>query len=108
MYGRCLWPPAERALEMFQDAGLMAEVCLWQEVGPRDMTAAQYHAVVHYYGPTVRQFYPLVFDAPGFPGPTEWAHTTRVGPTWTATRWTSTAATSSTRGSRSTRWPRRP
>jgi hypothetical protein len=61
------------ALEMFKDAGLIAEVCLWQEVGPRDMTAAQYHAVVHYYGPTVRQFYPLVFDAPGFQGPDEWA-----------------------------------
>lgn len=61
------------ALQLFKTAGLIAEVCLWQEVGPRDMTAAQYHQVVQYYGPTVRQFYPLVFDAPGYQGPAEWA-----------------------------------
>ena len=60
------------AVKMFHDAGLIAEVCLWQEVGPKDMTATQYHDVVAYYGPTIRQHYPLVFDAPGFPGPSEW------------------------------------
>lgn len=57
------------ALQMFQAAGLIAEVCLYQEVGPNDMTASQYHQVVKYYGPTVRQFYPLVFDASGSQGP---------------------------------------
>jgi hypothetical protein len=61
------------AVKMFHDAGLIAEVCLWQEVGPKDMTATQYHNVVRYYGPVVRQYYPLVFDAPGYQGPLEWA-----------------------------------
>lgn len=61
------------AVEMFHAAGLIAEVCLWQEVGPKDMTATQYHDVVAYYGPAVRQYYPLVFDAPGSQGPSEWS-----------------------------------
>jgi hypothetical protein len=60
------------ALQMFQRAGLLAQVCLWQEVRPRDMTPAQYHQLVRYYGPTVRQFYPLVYNAAGYLGPTEW------------------------------------
>jgi hypothetical protein len=62
-----------RAVEMFDAAGLLAEVCLWQEVGPKDMTASQYHTYVQYYGPTIREHYPLVFDAPGSQGPDEWA-----------------------------------
>jgi hypothetical protein len=61
------------ALTMFKRAGLKAEVCLWQEVGPKDMTAAQYHKYVAYYGPDIRHYYPLVFDAPGYQGPAEWA-----------------------------------
>jgi hypothetical protein len=69
--------PADRkslasAVKMFADAGLLAEVCLWQEVGPGDMTAAQYVQYVEYYGPTIRNYYPLVFDAPGYQGPAEW------------------------------------
>jgi len=62
------------ALKMFRKAGLTAEVCLWQEVGPRYMTASQYHKYVAYYGPVVRHYYPLVFDAPGYQGPAEWAN----------------------------------
>jgi hypothetical protein len=62
------------ALKMFDAAGLTAEVCLWQEVGPRYMTASQYHRYVAYYGPVVRHHYPLVFDAPGYQGPAEWAN----------------------------------
>ena len=45
---------------------------LWQEVSSRYMTAAQYHAYVQYYGPTIRRYYPLVFDAPGYRMPSEW------------------------------------
>lgn len=60
------------AVTMFHKHKLLAEVCLWQEVGPKDMTAAQYHDYVKYYGPVIREFYPLVFDAPGSPGPAEW------------------------------------
>jgi hypothetical protein len=59
-------------LNGFKQRGLQAEVCLWQEVGPKDMTAAQYHCYVNYYGPYIRQVYPLVFDGPGWLGPTEW------------------------------------
>jgi hypothetical protein len=61
------------AVEMLKGSGLIAEVCLWQEVGPGDMTAKQYHEYVAYYGPVIRKHYPLVFDAPGYQGPTEWA-----------------------------------
>jgi hypothetical protein len=60
------------AVEMFAKAGLTAEVCLWQEVGPRYMTATKYHQYVAYYADTVRQYYPLVFDAPGYQGAAEW------------------------------------
>jgi hypothetical protein len=60
------------ALIMFKSHKLIAEVCLWQEVSSRYMTAAQYHAYVQYYGPTIRRYYPLVFDAPGYRMPSEW------------------------------------
>lgn len=61
------------AVKMLHKHGLLAEVCLWQEVGPKDMTAKQYHEYVAFYGPVIRAHYPLVFDAPGYQGPTEWA-----------------------------------
>ncbi len=61
------------AVKMFHKHDVRAEVCLWQEVGPKDMTAQQYHEYVAYYGPVIRDFYPLVFDAPGYQGPAEWA-----------------------------------
>ncbi len=61
------------AVKMLHKHGLLAEVCLWQEVGPKDMTAEKYHEYVAFYGPVIRDYYPLVFDAPGYQGPTEWA-----------------------------------
>jgi hypothetical protein len=59
-------------LKGFHGRGLRAQVCLWQEVGPKDMSADAYHAYVRYYGPSIRQYYPLVFDAPGSKGPDGW------------------------------------
>jgi hypothetical protein len=69
--------PADRtalsnAVQLLHGNGLQAQVCLWQEVGPKDMTAAQYKTYVEYYGPVIRPYYPLVFDAPGSQGPAEW------------------------------------
>jgi hypothetical protein len=61
------------AVKMLHRNKLLAEVCLWQEVGPKDMTAKQYHEYVAFYGPVIRDYYPLVFDAPGYQGPSEWA-----------------------------------
>jgi hypothetical protein len=56
-------------LAMFAAAGLNAAVTLWQE--PQlVMTAAQYRQVVHHYGPTIRQYYPLAYDVSH--GPTSW------------------------------------
>jgi hypothetical protein len=60
------------AVKMFHDAHLKAEICLWQEVRPEVMTPAQYLAYVKYYGPTIREYYPLIFDAAGTRGPKEW------------------------------------
>lgn len=56
-----------------QDLELEAEVCLWQEVDANVMSASQYHDYVKYYGPTVQQYYPLVFDAPGHVDPEVWS-----------------------------------
>jgi hypothetical protein len=61
------------AVKMLHRHNLIAEICLWQEVGPKDMTAKQYHEYVAFYGPVIREHYPLVFDAPGYQGPAEWA-----------------------------------
>lgn len=60
------------AMRMFSRAGLDAEVCLWNEVGPHDMTAAKYHQYVRYYGPVIREYYPLVFDVESYLGPSQW------------------------------------
>jgi hypothetical protein len=62
----------ENALKLFKANKLDAEICLWQEIGPRDMTATEYHALVKHYGPIVRAFYPLVWNAPGYPPPSVW------------------------------------
>ena len=62
----------DATLRMYSGAQLNAEVTLWQEVGPKDMTATDYAGVVSYYGPTVRRYYPLVYNAPGYLGPGEW------------------------------------
>jgi hypothetical protein len=60
------------AVKMFHDANLTAQVCLWNEVTEKDMTPAQYHDHVRYYGPVIRQYYPLVYDAGGYGGPEQW------------------------------------
>jgi hypothetical protein len=62
----------EAALKLFLRSGLDAEICLYQEVGPRDMTAAQYHATVRHYGPMIRNYYPLTWNAPGYLHPDVW------------------------------------
>jgi hypothetical protein len=58
-------------LQMYQGAGLTATVTLWPEAQDV-MTASQFHRVVQYYGPTVRKYYPLAYDAAGSRGPTNW------------------------------------
>ena len=58
-------------LQMYVNAGLTATVALWPEAQDV-MTASQFHRVVQYYGRTVRQFYPLAYDAAGWRGPTNW------------------------------------
>jgi hypothetical protein len=67
----------QHAMQMLSSASLNgkklhAEVCLWQEIGPKDMTADQYHDLVAFYAKLIRPHYPLVFDAPGYPGYQEW------------------------------------
>jgi len=42
-------------------AGLIADVTLWHEPFYQGLSSAQYIAMVNYYGPAVRQYYPLVF-----------------------------------------------
>lgn len=51
---------------------LNAEVCLWQEVGPKHMTASQYKDLVAFCEPVIHPHFPLVFDAPGWLGLPEW------------------------------------
>lgn len=75
---RALLPTQKQALSSLlkhfkQDLKLDAEVCLWQEVDSAAMSASQYHDYVNYYGPTVQQYYPLVFDAPGHVEPQVWS-----------------------------------
>jgi hypothetical protein len=65
------------AVEMLSSARingkkLLAEVCLWQEVGPKDMKPGQYKDLVAHYGPIISNHFPLVFDAPGYQGQKEW------------------------------------
>jgi hypothetical protein len=61
----------ENTLQMYQAAGLTAAVTLWQE--PQHvMTAPQFTRVVHYYGPAIRNYYPLAYDVTGAAGPAEW------------------------------------
>jgi hypothetical protein len=48
-------------LAAWKTAGLAAEVSLWAEPFNNGLSSAQYIAMVAYYGPTVRTYYPLVF-----------------------------------------------
>lgn len=61
----------ENALAMYQKAGLTATVTLWQEA-QHVMTASQFHRVFAYYGPTIRTYYPLAYNADGSRKPTSW------------------------------------
>jgi hypothetical protein len=58
-------------LQMYLSAGLSATVTLWPEAQDQ-MTASQFHRVFQYYGRTVRNYYPLAYDAAGSRGPTNW------------------------------------
>lgn len=62
----------DRTLQMYRNAGLTAAVTLWQETEQRVMTPYRFRRVFEYYGPAVRKYYPLVFDAPGSGGHTNW------------------------------------
>lgn len=46
-------------LQTLQANGADVEVTLWHEPFFSGLTAAQYQAMIAYYGPTVRQYYPL-------------------------------------------------
>ena len=48
-------------LQTLQAAGAIVDVALWHEPYYQGLTSAQYIAMIQYYGPTVRQYYPLVF-----------------------------------------------
>jgi hypothetical protein len=54
----------ENALQMYLNAGLTATVTLWQEAQDV-MTASQFHRVFQYYGPAVRKYYQLAYNAFG-------------------------------------------
>jgi hypothetical protein len=49
-------------LALYHNSGLNAEVCLWQEAGNagNSLNPQQYQDMYAFYGPTVREFYPLV------------------------------------------------
>lgn len=57
----------ENTLRLYSRAGLKAEVTLWQEpqVCPDRPSSSDYVAMVRHYGPMVRQYYPLAYDASG-------------------------------------------
>lgn len=48
-------------LSTCKGAGLKAKVALWHEPGLQGLTASQYLAMIAFYGPTVRNYYPLVY-----------------------------------------------
>jgi hypothetical protein len=48
-------------LQTLTAAGAVCDITLWHEPYYEGLTAAQYIAMVQYYGPTVRQYYPLYF-----------------------------------------------
>lgn len=53
-------------LAYWQAQGLQMEVSLWAEPYNNGLTAAQFIAMIDYYGPTVRQYCPLVFCTSAF------------------------------------------
>jgi len=67
----------QHAIQMLSSATvkgkkLKAQVCLWQEIRPKDMSAGQYRDLVAFYAKLIRPHFPLVFNAAGYQGPQEW------------------------------------
>ena len=48
-------------LQTLRAAGANCDICIWHEPYYSGLTVTQYQNAVEYYGPTVRQYYPLVF-----------------------------------------------
>ena len=48
-------------LSTMKTAGLVADIALWHEPYYEGLTSAQFIAMFQYYGPTVREYYPVVF-----------------------------------------------
>jgi hypothetical protein len=46
-------------------AGAVCDISLWHEPYYSGLTSAQFTSMIQYYGPSVRQYYPLVFDGSG-------------------------------------------
>src|SRR5262249_21895693 len=92
--------PAERgrlsaAVTMFRKHGLLAETCLWQEVGRR---SCRRRSITSTCGTSARRSASTTrwcSTRPGSPGRASGRRTTRPTSTWTATPWTFTAAASS-------------
>jgi hypothetical protein len=67
----------QQAIQMLSSATvkgkkLKAQVCLWQEIRPKDMSAGQYKDLVAFYAKLIRPHFPLVFDGAGYQGPEVW------------------------------------
>ncbi|HEV2377117.1 MAG TPA: hypothetical protein VGS19_33755 [Streptosporangiaceae bacterium] len=64
----------QATMKAYKKAGLEADVAIWQEpqVNQGHPDAGSFIAAVQYYGPAVRNYYPLVYDASGAAGPTGW------------------------------------
>ncbi len=60
------------AVQLLKANKLLAEICLYQEIRPSDMSPGEYKDLVAFYEPVIRPHYPLVFDAPGYQGLREW------------------------------------
>jgi hypothetical protein len=60
------------AVQLLKANRLLAEICLYQEIRPSDMSPGEYKDLVAFYAPVIRPHYPLVFDAPGYQGQQEW------------------------------------
>jgi len=48
-------------MQDLQAAGAVADIAIWSEPYYSGLTSAEYIAAVEYYGPTIRDYYPLVF-----------------------------------------------
>jgi hypothetical protein len=64
----------ENTLRLYSRAGLTAEVTLWTEpqLSRFGMPSSAYVAMARYYGPVVRRYYPLAYNASGFAPDDEW------------------------------------